>query len=178
MSKENKKAQTQVSPPGPGPGPGPGLNPSLCCPTSPCSPCSPCPNPVYYLELPEQGPLYVQKQGDQLWIHVDGQTLCFPLSSSKTLRQEIPGENEGKEEGEEEGLPGEDSPCLTAPLPGKITKIFVQEGECVEKEKSLLLMEAMKMQYDLKAHRKGKVKKICIGEGQQVELGKTLIVLE
>ena len=133
--------------------------------------------PVHYLELVGLPPLYVQKQGNEIWIHVEGQTLCFAISSLKVLG--LQGEIlEGVEEEEEANLLGGDSPYLVAPLPGKITKVFVREGDCVEKEKSLLLMEAMKMQYNLKAHLKGKVKKICIKEGQQVELGKKLMVLE
>ena len=131
-------------------------------------------NPVHYLELEGLPPLYAQKQGDTLWIHVEGQTLCFSATSLKTFRKKV------MEAGEEEegSLLGDMDPSLVAPLPGKITKIFVKEGDDVEKEQSLLLLEAMKMQYNLKAHGKGKVKKLCIKEGQQVELGEKLILLE
>src|SRR5690349_5977671 len=40
---------------------------------------------------------------------------------------------------------------IISPMPGKITKIFVQAGDSVQKGQALLVMEAMKMEYTLKS---------------------------
>ncbi len=67
---------------------------------------------------------------------------------------------------------------LVAPMPGKILKIMVSEGERVERGASLLAMEAMKMEHTLKAPCAGKIKKVFFQVGEQVEAGVALLELE
>ena len=66
---------------------------------------------------------------------------------------------------------------LTAPMPGKIVKILVAPGEAVEAGRGVLVMEAMKMENELKAARAGTVQEIKVKEGQAVEMGALLLVL-
>lgn len=66
---------------------------------------------------------------------------------------------------------------ITAPMPGKITKIFVKEGQVILKSQPLLVMEAMKMEYTLKSDLDTTVEKINVQLDQQVTLGQMLIHL-
>ena len=71
-----------------------------------------------------------------------------------------------------------DEKALDAPMPGKILKIMVSEGQQVKKGDSLLVMEAMKMEHTLKAPRAGKIKTLFFQVGEQVQADKTLLELE
>ncbi len=66
---------------------------------------------------------------------------------------------------------------IVAPMPGKITKIFVAAGDKIDKAQALLVMEAMKMEYTLKAEIKTEVDKINVKVGDQVILGHLLLEL-
>lgn len=64
---------------------------------------------------------------------------------------------------------------MISPMPGKILKILVKEGEDVELGASILIMEAMKMEHTIKANKKGKIEKILFKEGDQVSGGVELV---
>ncbi|ASJ08550.1 acetyl-CoA carboxylase biotin carboxyl carrier protein subunit [Thermococcus siculi] len=64
---------------------------------------------------------------------------------------------------------------VTAPMPGKILRILVKEGEQVKT--GLLILEAMKMENEIPAPKDGVVKKILVKEGDTVDTGQALIEL-
>ena len=64
---------------------------------------------------------------------------------------------------------------LTAPMPGRVLKIFVKEGDEIQIGDNVLSLEAMKMENILKAEGIGTVSKICIEEGVVVDKGAVLI---
>ena len=66
---------------------------------------------------------------------------------------------------------------LTAPMPGKIVKVLVGEGDVVEAGRGVLVMEAMKMENELKATRGGTIQEIKVKEGQAVEMGALLLII-
>ena len=66
---------------------------------------------------------------------------------------------------------------LNAPMPGKIVKVLVNVGDVVEAGRGVLVMEAMKMENELKASRGGTVQEIKVKEGQAVEMNAPLIVI-
>lgn len=102
----------------------------------------------------------------KFWCLIDQVTHCFDLSdlnASRTTRTQK--------------AKSKNSHLVTAPMPGKITKIFVQSGNSVEKSEPLLVMEAMKMEYTLKSDLKTTVEKINVKVGDQVTLGYLLIEL-
>lgn len=66
---------------------------------------------------------------------------------------------------------------LSSPMPGKIVKVLVSEGEAVSEGQTLLIMEAMKMQNELKAGADGVIVKIAAAEGATVETGAALLTL-
>lgn len=64
---------------------------------------------------------------------------------------------------------------LQAPMPGRVLKIFVKEGEEIQIGDNVLSLEAMKMENILKAEGVGTVSKITISEGDVVDKGAVLI---
>ena len=67
---------------------------------------------------------------------------------------------------------------ILAPMPGKVVRILVPEGEPVEAGKGVIVIEAMKMQNELKAPKSGKVQKLLAKEGATVNAGDTLAIIE
>lgn len=64
---------------------------------------------------------------------------------------------------------------ITAPMPGKVTKVAVQKDQTVNKGQALVVMEAMKMEYTLEADRAGRVSEVNVKPGMQVGLGEVLV---
>ena len=67
---------------------------------------------------------------------------------------------------------------LTAPMPGLIVRVHVQVGDAVQAGQGLVVMEAMKMENELRAPAAGRVKAVLASPGKAVEKGTTLIELE
>jgi acetyl/propionyl-CoA carboxylase alpha subunit len=68
--------------------------------------------------------------------------------------------------------------ALTAPMPGLVSKVFVQQGERVEAGQRLLVLEAMKTEQALRAPFAGVVARLNTQEGDLVQEGAVLIVIE
>jgi biotin carboxyl carrier protein len=67
---------------------------------------------------------------------------------------------------------------VRSPMPGKVVKVLVKVGEEVKSGQGVVVVEAMKMENELKAPRDGKVKQISAEEGRAVESGQTLVLIE
>jgi biotin carboxyl carrier protein len=67
---------------------------------------------------------------------------------------------------------------LIAPMPGKVVRVLAAEKSEVEAGQGVLVVEAMKMQNELKSPKKGIVQKIKAGEGTAVNAGDVLAVVE
>jgi biotin carboxyl carrier protein len=67
---------------------------------------------------------------------------------------------------------------LTAPMPGKVVKLLVKEGESVQEGQTLLILEAMKMQNEYKSPSAGVVTKLYVGEGSTVETASAMAELK
>lgn len=100
----------------------------------------------------------------KMWVHFNGRT--FSAENPNTQRSRKKGV----------GLASSDR--IQAPMPGKITKIMVAQGQSVEPGTALLVMEAMKMEYTLKADVSGGVEQISCQVGDQVTLGQLLVKLQ
>ena len=71
-----------------------------------------------------------------------------------------------------------DKSGLISPMPGKVVKINVKEGDEVKSGTIMIVVEAMKMENNIVATANAKVKKICVSEGQMVDNKMQLIELE
>ena len=67
---------------------------------------------------------------------------------------------------------------IKSPLPGVILEIKVKEGDMVKRGQTLLILEAMKMENDIKADRDGKVTSIKVSKGESILEGTDLIIIE
>ncbi len=67
---------------------------------------------------------------------------------------------------------------VTAPMPGKVVRVLVNVGDAVEVGQGLVVVEAMKMQNEMKASRPGRVMEIRASAGETVGAGETLLILE
>jgi pyruvate carboxylase subunit B len=74
-----------------------------------------------------------------------------------------------------QGARAEGPPVLKAPMPGLVIRVLVQPGQQVADGASLLVLEAMKMENDLKARGAGRVEAVLVTPGQAVEKGQELI---
>ena len=67
---------------------------------------------------------------------------------------------------------------VQAPMPGKLVRVLVSAGQDVGAGQGLVVMEAMKMENEIRAPRAGRVKEAPVREGQAVETGALLVLLE
>ena len=67
---------------------------------------------------------------------------------------------------------------VTSPMPGKVVKLLVKEGQEVAAGEGVIVVEAMKMENELKSALAGKVKEIFVGEGEVVDSGAKLLLVE
>ena len=102
----------------------------------------------------------------QTWVDVAGRRQHFDLRDPRNGR---PGSGAASRGGQA---------TLKAPMPGKVVRILVAEGDIVEAGQGLAVVEAMKMQNEMKAPRAGVVKSIKAREGATVTAGEALMVIE
>ena len=67
---------------------------------------------------------------------------------------------------------------VTSPMPGKIVKVLVKAGDEVKARQGLVVVEAMKMENELRAARDGRVREVTAVEGRSVDAGAVLLVIE
>jgi biotin carboxyl carrier protein len=63
---------------------------------------------------------------------------------------------------------------IVAPMPGKVIRLLVQAGDTVEAGQGLLVVEAMKMQNEIRSPKRGTVERLLAQEGQPVNAGEVL----
>ena len=119
------------------------------------------------IQIQHQGQTFqaeAQVVAGKLWVHFQGRT--FSVDNPNVQRSRKKGS----------GLASSDR--IQAPMPGKVTKVLVTEGQKVEAGTAVLVMEAMKMEYTLKSDMVGSVAKIDCRVGDQVAVGKLLVQLK
>ena len=67
---------------------------------------------------------------------------------------------------------------IIAPMPGKVVRVLVAPGDEVQPKQGLVVVEAMKMENELRAARAGRVVSVSVVEGQSVDAGAVLAVVE
>jgi biotin carboxyl carrier protein len=76
------------------------------------------------------------------------------------------------------GAGGKGPKKLIAPMPGKVVRLLLREGAEAEAGQGILVVEAMKMQNEIKSPKKGVVKKILTAQGAAVNAGDVLAIVE
>jgi biotin carboxyl carrier protein len=77
-----------------------------------------------------------------------------------------------------DGGSGQGPARLVAPMPGKVVRVLVAVGDDVSARQGLVVVEAMKMENELRAGRAGHVREVLVAEGTSVEAGALLVVIE
>jgi biotin carboxyl carrier protein len=108
--------------------------------------------------------VYVSPDG---MVNIGGHQLEVKISDPKRLRG-VRGEAEH----------GDGTAEIKTAMPGKIVRILVAEGDAVEKGDGVIVVEAMKMQNEMKAPKAGVVKQIGVKEGDTVNAGDILATIE
>lgn len=67
---------------------------------------------------------------------------------------------------------------IVAPIPGLVVKVLIKEGDVIEEGQPVVLLEAMKMENELRSIRSGTVKTVSVAAGQRVEQNAVLLTLE
>lgn len=105
---------------------------------------------------------HISTDGVKRWVTINGRTYLLTKSTG----------------GRRAGGPGHHGAGeLTAPMPGQVRALSVNEGEPVTRGQTLLLLEAMKMEIRVQAPADGIVKSLRVKQGQTVERDQVLIVI-
>ena len=109
---------------------------------------------------------YVAESDDTIFVHIGGSIIHLKKSDS---------DNSGFG-GAGGGFGAKDE--ISTPMPGKVVKILVGEGDRVEAGQSLVIVESMKMENPILAPVGGTIAKIDISSGQVVEAGNLAAIIE
>ncbi len=133
------------------------------------------PSEVHVLSGLEGRDLLIERTGDEgtARIHHDGTTASVALlDERRAARAALLG---GRGAG---ARAADGTVAIRAPMPGKVVKALVRAGERVSAGQGVIVIEAMKMENELRAPVEGTVKEIRALEGQSVEAGEHLVFLE
>ena len=127
---------------------------------------------------PEAGPLAPGRSYDVMFepaaggrwqVHVNGRVV---LAGLRTSAQRLGGPLDRQGPGA-----GADGRVL-APMPGRVVKVLVTPGTAVEARQGVVVVEAMKMENELRAPRAGVVREVRVAEGASVEAQTVLVIID
>jgi biotin carboxyl carrier protein len=67
---------------------------------------------------------------------------------------------------------------VAAPMPGRVVRVLVAAGDQVEARQPVVVVEAMKMENELRSPKSGRVKTVTVAAGTSVEAGRVLVVID
>jgi biotin carboxyl carrier protein len=107
-----------------------------------------------------------ERVGSEIHIWVGSQRFAAEVRDPRSLRgRPRSGDDQGPKK-------------LTAPMPGKVVRVLLSQGTPVEAGAGVLVVEAMKMQNEVKSPKKGTIQKIMVREGTAVNAGDVLAIVE
>lgn len=102
--------------------------------------------------------------GEKTTINVNHQTISFDWKDPYQIQS---GSSQSGDQG-----------TIKAVMPGRVVKILVSKGQQVQPQQPVLVLEAMKMENEIKSAKGGVISSILVKEGDSVESGSTLIHIE
>ena len=109
-----------------------------------------------------------EENGDEVGVLVRGQVTRVDVADERRLRLRAG----------TVGFSAEGKQLIVAPMPGKVVKVLVKVGDEVKQGQGLVVVEAMKMENELKSPKDGKVVELFAKEGTAVENNAKLVVVE
>ena len=102
-------------------------------------------------------------------VHLEGRTIPVQIRPAGSF---------GRQKKAGAGAAGSGPQRVTSPMPGKVVRILVKPGDEVKARQGLAVVEAMKMENELRAARDGRVREVSVAEGQSVDAGTVLLIVE
>ncbi len=102
-----------------------------------------------------------------LLVSIDGRTVPASVNARRTGR--VSGDTAGQGRGEQ---------AVAAPMPGRVVRVLVAPGDQVAARQGVVVVEAMKMENELRSPKSGRVKDVSVSAGMSVEAGRVLVVVE
>ena len=103
----------------------------------------------------------------QLLIGIDGRTVAATVNARRTRRAGAYG-----------GASTDGEQAIVAPMPGRVVRVLVSTGDAVAARQAVVVVEAMKMENELRSPKAGRVKDVAVTPGTSVEAGRVLVVIE
>ena len=105
--------------------------------------------------------------GGELLVTLGGRTVNVTVNGRRTGRA-----------GVDTGAGAHGEQTVVAPMPGRVLRVLVNQGDEVAVRQALVVVEAMKMENELRSPKAGRVKDISVTPGTSVEAGRVLLVIE
>ena len=102
-------------------------------------------------------------------VHLDGLTIPLQIRPAGSFGRQKKGGAAAQASGPQR---------VVAPMPGKVVRVLVKPGDDVKARQGLVVVEAMKMENELRAARDGRVRDVAVAEGQSVDAGTVLLIVE
>jgi biotin carboxyl carrier protein len=102
----------------------------------------------------------------EIFAHLPGRTVTLVVN----------GRRSGRRAADIGDTPGEQR--VAAPMPGRVVRVLVSPGDQVEARQPLVVVEAMKMENELRSPKAGRIKNVAATAGLSVEAGRVLVVVE
>jgi biotin carboxyl carrier protein len=109
---------------------------------------------------------HAEAGSDCVWVTIRGHRFCVAVTDPRRWSRKRAGTH------------GSEREDIVAPMPGKIVRMLVEPGQAVEAGQGLIVMEAMKMQNELKTRRAGRVVAVAVRSGETVSAGAILATIE
>ena len=104
----------------------------------------------------------------ELLVRIDGRIIAASLNGRR-------GAGSGAAGG---GAHADGEQAIVAPMPGRVVRVLVAQGDTVAARDGVVVVEAMKMENELRAPKAGRVKEVAVQAGASVEAGRVLVVIE
>ena len=102
-------------------------------------------------------------------VHLEGRTIAVQIRPAGSFGRQ-------KKQGAASTATGPQR--VTSPMPGKVVRVLVKPGDAVTARQGLVVVEAMKMENELRAARDGRVRDVAVAEGQSVDAGAILLIVD
>jgi len=103
----------------------------------------------------------------ELLLTLGGRTVAATVNGRRTGRAGVEG-----------GAGGHGDQSVVAPMPGRVLRVLVGPGDEVAARQGVVVVEAMKMENELRSPKAGRVKEVNVAAGTLVEAGRVLLVVE
>ena len=103
----------------------------------------------------------------EMLVRIDGRTVAVLVNGHRTVRAAADG-----------GTLARGKQAVVAPMPGRVVRVLVAAGDVVTARQAVVVVEAMKMENELRSPKAGRVKEVAVAAGASVEAGRVLVVIE